>query len=227
MNRGKTCACPICPILKSPKATQLIDEMQKALADEAKRRQEFYDWIDEDTKAEYINGQIILHSPVADEHWKTSDLLSSILSIYSRKKKLGRVGVEKVMIRLTHNDYEPDIVFFKNEKANTFVEGKMLYPAPDFIVEILSKSTARFDRTIKKEDYAAHGVQEYWIIDPIKQTIEQYLLLIETDSEYFKPYIYSIHDDISSRVIEGFTIPVKSIFDEAVNIETIEKLMSV
>jgi Uma2 family endonuclease len=66
----------------------------------------------------------------------------------------------------------------------------MLFPAPDFVVEILSKGTARKDKGIKKEDYALHGVKEYWIIDPIKQTIEQYLLINLTDTEYFPPYIY-------------------------------------
>ena len=211
-------------ILKSPKAAQHIEAMNKALADEKKRRLEFYDWIDENTKAEIINGQIIIHSPVKDEHWQVSDLLSTTLSIFVRLKKLGRVGVEKVMISLTHNDYEPDIVFFKKEKADTFVKGQMLYPAPDFIVEILSKTTEKTDRTIKKNDYAAHGVREYWIIDPIKQIIEQYLLIDENDTSYFQPYILGIDEQISSRVIEGFTIPVRAIFDADENVRDLENL---
>ncbi len=220
-----TTATAIRQILKSPRAGQHLDAMARALADEIQKRKAFYEWIDENTKAEFIGGKIIVHSPVSDEHWKTTDLLSRIVSIYASVKKLGRVGVEKVMISLTHNDYEPDIVFFKKEKADTFVKGQVLYPAPDFIVEILSKKTAKTDKTIKKEDYAAHGVREYWIIDPIKQTIEQHILLNPTDTEFFPPYLYSIHDDITSRVIEGFTIPVRAIFDETANVETLEKLI--
>ena len=132
---------------------------------------------------------------------------------------------EKVMISLTRNDYEPDIVYFKKEKADLFTAGQVLFPAPDFVVEILSKKTALTDRTTKKEDYAAHGIGEYWIIDPQKQIIEQYLLISETDTSYFKPYIYRIGDDISSRVIEGFTIPVQAVFDEAVNLKTLTQIM--
>ena len=93
--------------------------------------------------------------------------------------------------------------------------------------EIRVLSTREFDKTIKKEDYAAHGVQEYWIIDPLKQTVEQYLLLIETDMTYFKPHLYTIHDEITSRVIQGFTIPVRAIFDEEINIQALEKLMRI
>jgi Uma2 family endonuclease len=213
-------------ILKSPDAPQQVAALQQALADEAKRRQAFYEWIDENTKAEFINGQVIIHSPVRKEHWEVSDLLSSILSVFTRIKKLGRVGVEKVMIRLTRNDYEPDIVFFEKKKADTFTKGQVLFPAPDFVVEILSDATASTDKTTKKNDYAAHGVQEYWIIDPKKCQIEQYILLDKNDKTYFPPKIHRIDDTITSKVIEGFVIPVRALFDEAVNIQTLEDLLN-
>ncbi len=212
-------------ILKSPDAPSQLKALQEALAHEAKQREAFYNWIEEDTKAEFINGHIILHSPVRKEHWQASDLLSRLLSIYSSIRRLGRVGVEKVMIRLTRNDYEPDIVFFNAEKADTFSKEQMLFPAPDFIVEILSKKTATIDRTIKKVDYAAHGVQEYWIIDPYKQVVEQYLLLEKTDKTYFQPYIHTLADHIESPVIKGFQIPVRAIFEENINLQTLEQLL--
>ncbi len=222
-----TTATAIQKILKSPRAVQHLDAMKQALMEETEKRKAFYEWIDENTKAEFIGGEVVVHSPVSGEHWMASDLLASTLSVYTRTKKLGKVGVEKVMISLTHNDYEPDIVFFKKEKADIFMQGQVLFPAPDFIVEILSKKTAKTDKTIKKADYAAHGVKEYWIIDPVKQTIEQYILLKDTDTEYFLPYIHSIDDDITSRVIEGFSIPVRAIFDEAANVEALAQLMKV
>lgn len=101
----------------------------------------------------------------------------------------------------------------------------MLFPAPDFVVEILSKSTASIDKGIKKQDYAAHGVQEYWIIDPIRQRIEQYILFSPTDKTYSPPKTFGIADEIESHVIKGFVIPVQAIFDEAVNVETIQDLL--
>ncbi len=81
---------------------------------------------------------------------------------------------KKVIIELTRNSYEPNICYFRKELADTFTDNQMLFPAPDFIVEILSPSTEKIDREIKFRDYAQHGVREYRIIDPDKETVEQY-----------------------------------------------------
>ena len=204
---------------------QLVSALNAAVSDEHARRLSFYEWIDANTKAEFINGKIVIHSPVKRKHWKITDLFSSLLSIYVRMKGLGVTGTEKVMIALTRNDYEPDIVFFSKEKAATFEEDQVLFPAPDFVVEILSKSTQKIDKTTKKDDYAAHGIQEYWIIDPNKQLILQYLLLKPSDKVYFEPYTYRMGEDITSKIIEGFTIPVAAIFDEKENVLALQALM--
>ena len=81
------------------------------------------------------------------------------------------------------------------------------------------------DKGIKKRDYAAHGVQEYWIVDPKKQEIQQYILLSPTDKQYPPAKIFTINDDIQSRVIEGFVIPVRAIFEEEANLVTLQKII--
>lgn len=101
----------------------------------------------------------------------------------------------------------------------------MIFPAPDFVVEILSKSTTKNDRTIKHQDYAAHGIREYWIIDPNRQTVDQYIL-IGDDTEYMPAKTHLISQDIKSYVIEGFEISVEAIFDEKANTETLQQLMA-
>ena len=120
----------------------------------------------------------------------------------------------------------PDICFFGNEKADKFTADQMLFPAPDLVVEILSKSTAKRDKGIKFEDYAAHGIKEYWIIDPDKQKVEQFALLGDL-KEYFPIATVYYDDDIKSRVVEGFEIPVAAIFEEKANIEALKKLITV
>jgi Uma2 family endonuclease len=212
-------------IMASPNAPQQLDALYAAMQNEKQRRHDFREWITPAIKAEFINGQVILHSPVKKRHFSVTDLLSSLLSFYVRVKKLGRVATGKAMIALTRNDYEPDLVFFSKEKYDTFTEDQMLFPASDFVVEILSKSTATIDRGIKKQDYAEHGVREYWIIDPIRQWIEQYILFSPTDKTYSPPKSFGLADEIESYVIKGFVIPVQAIFDETVNVETIHDLL--
>lgn len=212
-------------ILAMPDARLLLQKVEVVLAAERTRRDAFRDWLDEDKKAEFINGEIIMHSPVKKSHWQVSGYLSVLLNAYVGMHKLGIVAVEKALISLTRNDYEPDLSFFNNDTAAAFHADQMVFPAPDFIVEILSKSTAKYDKGIKYKDYAAHGIREYWIIDPDQQTIEQYLLVGE-DPKYMPARVYHINDDIKSSVIEGFEIPVVAIFEQETNMKVLQKIVS-
>ena len=212
-------------IMESPDAPRQIEALNQAMNDEKRRRQDFREWVTPDIKAEFVNGEVLVHYPVKRQHWKITDLLSSLLSVYTRTKKLGSVGTEKVMIALTRNDYEPDLVFFSKEKSDAFTEDQVLFPAPDFVVEILSKRTATKDKGVKKQDYAAHGIREYWIVDPERKHIEQYLLFLPHDKQYTPAKIFSMDEVIESRVIPGFIIPVRAVFEEEANLETLRDLL--
>lgn len=203
----------------------LYQQMQTALADEALRREEFRVWLTSDVKAEFINGEIVMHSPVKRGHFKASGRLFKLLDTFVVVKKAGEVAAEKALITLTRNDYEPDLCFWSNEKTTGFTDETMLHPAPDFIVEILSPSTKKHDRTTKFEDYALHGIREYWIIDPDKQCVEQYALLVPTDTTYLPYGKFFPGEDIKSIVLPEFEIPVAAIFDEKANFEALKKMM--
>ena len=103
-------------ILQAPNLRELIDELETAWIAEQKRRHEFWAEIDENIKAEFIMGEIIYHSPIYGRHWKASTRISRKLIPYVYDQDLGEIAYEKVMVRLTRNDYEPDICFGgKNE----------------------------------------------------------------------------------------------------------------
>jgi Uma2 family endonuclease len=212
-------------MLKRSDAVIQMQRLQQAIKEENARRKDFYKWVTEDFKAEFINGEIVVHSPVKRRHWKTSSLLSRLLDLYVSLNKLGDIGTEKVMISLTRNDYEPDLVFFSQEKVDTFTDDQVLFPAPNFIVEILSHKTAKHDKTTKKDDYALHGVSEYWIIDPVKQQIEQYILP-DSSAFYFPAKTHKRGEIIESKAIEGFKMDVAAVFDEATNLETIQSFLT-
>lgn len=211
----------ISEILNEPDAYFLIQAAQAALENEKQRRIAFYNDITEQEKAEFINGEIIVHSPVMMRHNNASLLLAQLMKVYAIKHQLGFVGIEKIMITLTRNDYEPDICFFKKEKAAIFTEKQTLFPAPDWVVEILSEGTKERDRGVKFKDYQAHQIEEYWIIDPDHQTIEQY----HYEEGEYELILKSAEGQIKSFVMEGFHIPIRAVFDEALNVETLKKLM--
>lgn len=209
-------------LLEQPDAFKVIEAAQNKLREEQTRRERFYDEITPDIKAEFINGEVIVHSPVRSQHAFVSDNIFLIVSLFARKNKLGRTTHEKVMSRFTRNDYEPDIMFFRKEKAETIQSNQALFPVPDFVVEVLSDSTEDRDRGVKFNDYASHGVEEYWLIDVDNQTIEQYHL----EKGEYKLIKKTDEGVIHAFVVAGLNIPVKAMFDEAVHVQFIQEILS-
>lgn len=213
-------------LLHSPDLPLLVDKAQARLLEEAERRKAFREWVTPAVKAEFINGTIHLHSPVKRGHLKSSGNLYKLLDTFAAVKDLGETSYDKGMIALTRNDYEPDICFWNKEKSDQFTDDTMLHPAPDFVVEVLSKKTAKVDRKIKFRDYAAHGIPEYWIIDPTKKTIEQYWLQTMPANEYVLVGNWKSGDHITARAVPGFSIPVEAIFDKEACIDALRALIS-
>jgi Uma2 family endonuclease len=192
---------------------QLLDELNQYWEDEQNRRLEFYNWITPEMKAEFIEGEIIVHSPVRSKHNVVLVNLVTDLNNFLRKVKTGYLGVEKIMTRFNRNDYEPDLCYFREEKSKAFKDEQTIFPPPDFIVEILSNSTSDRDRGVKFKDYEAHGVEEYWIIDPDLGVVEQYILTQKGKKQAYSLEFKGDSGILKSCVIEGFEIEVENIFE--------------
>jgi Uma2 family endonuclease len=211
------------PLLRSPCLPEHLKELNRLLENEQQRRRRFYEEITEDHKWEFINGQVVMHSPVTNRHNLVVKRLSRILSTWCDTRKLGLVSIEKALCQFPRNDYEPDIVFFGTSKSALVHPNTLLYPIPDFVVEVLSESTKANDRGIKLQDYEAHGVQEYWIIDPEAETVEQFTLK-ETRYSQAKRLRDGV---ITSEAVPGFEISVRAIFDDAMNLSELRRLLEI
>jgi Uma2 family endonuclease len=199
-------------LLESSQAPKIIQQVQAILADEQNRRRAFYKWMDENMKTEFINGEIVLHSPALHQRNAAVMALGTLLDLFVSQQQAGIVVVEKALVELTRNSYEPDLCYFGPAKAATLTPELLYYPAPDLVIEVLSESTKKNDRNVKFEDYAAHGVTEYWIIDPIRQTVEPFSIDADTQ-EYAALGTFRVGQTVSSIVLPNFTIPVKALFD--------------
>ncbi len=208
------------PIVHSPILPELIKELQEIWEQEQERREEFYEWVTPDMKAEFIEGEIIIHSPVKSVHNEVLLNLVMLVNFYVKKHNLGYVGLEKIMVRFSRNDYEPDLCFFKSSLSKEFKDDQTLFPVPHFIVEVLSPGTEERDRGVKFEDYALHGVEEYWIIDPGIQVVECYHL----DGKKYKLAQKVEDGQLEFKIIEGLTIPFNALFDHSANLEALQKL---
>ena len=114
-------------IVQSPKFKDHFEWLRNYIKEEQQKRKNFYDFVTEDMKAEFINGEVIIHSPVAYEHEMVSSELQTLFNVYIFIHNLGRVTHEKLMISLTRNDYEQDICFLKKKTLPNLKKGKSYF----------------------------------------------------------------------------------------------------
>jgi Uma2 family endonuclease len=196
---------------RSPALPRIVEDFRRQLEEEAVARRRFRDEVTEQQKAEFINGEVFMHSPATMRHTQIRGRLERLLACWVSHHKLGVILSEKSLVGLTRNDYEPDILFYGPAKAASLDADQLIFPPPDFVVEVLSPSTAHNDRGIKFEDYAAHGVQEYLLVAPRPQEIEQYVL---QDGRFVLKAKLALNARYESTVVAGFGIPVAAVFDD-------------
>lgn len=164
--------------------------------------EEFVRWATSETRAEWVNGEVIIMSPVNPEHARINRWMAHLLELFVDRSGLGMIVGPDVMVRLAeqHRRRAPDLVFVAKEHADrvtrTHVEG-----VPDLVVEIVSPDSEARDWREKYLEYESAGVREYWVIDPPSQHIEAYAL---RDMHYQR--IAETEGRISSSVLPGFFV---------------------
>ncbi len=209
------------PSLRQAAAGAAAAELRAIVEREAGAREAFRRWLPDGAKAEFINGERVTHVAVRRVHSGAVRRALCLIDAYRAARSLGHVGFEKDLVALTRNDYEPDVCWWGPEKAATFTDNTVYYPAPDLVVEVLSPSTEATDRGIKFEDYAAHDVAEHWILDPDAQTVEQYLLR----DGAFQLHMKASQGTLASSAIGGMEIPVEALFSDAAQAAAVQRIL--
>ncbi len=209
------------PLSYSPQLPQAIALLSQQIEAERAARQRFYDEMTPEQKIEFIEGKVSLHLPARNRHLDVTLWVARLLQTYVEINDLGSVKTEKCLVVFPRNDYEPDIVFFGNERASRLEDDTLKFPVPDLVVEVLSETTEDRDRGVKFEDYAANGVGEYWIVDAFANQIEQYLLR----EGAYELNVKATSGRLVSRVIEGVEAQIEDFFDRDRNLDALRKLM--
>jgi Uma2 family endonuclease len=192
-----------------PYRARLEIELRRLNADEALRRHEFVEAIQPGERHEFINGRVVMASPERVEHYESTENLYEPLKAHVKANKLGRVFRTSMMARFRRNDYHPDVCFWPLHTSRLFRPGQTVFPPPDFAAEVLSPSSIQRDREIKFDDYARHGVQEYWILDYELRAVEQYVL---TDEREYDLNLQADRGRIKSVSVSGFEMDIPDIF---------------
>lgn len=102
---------------------------------------------------------------------------------------------------------QPDICIICDEKK---LDDKGCIGAPDLVIEILSPGNSKKEMRTKKQLYEENGIREYWIIDPERETVHQFVL--EDNGLYSRPMIYVSEEIVYCAIFEELQVPLDDLF---------------
>jgi Uma2 family endonuclease len=163
---------------------------------------------DDGKRREIIEGELFVTPAPQTPHQRAVMRLSIRLGQFVENHKLGELfGAPFDVVFSEFDVVEPDLLYISNARAGVLT-GKNVQGAPDLVVEVLSESTARVDRSFKLKLYGKFGVQEYWIIDPNGPSAEIYrrgekgLALVAK---------LTAADALTSPMFPGFSVPLREL----------------
>lgn len=161
-------------------------------------------------RAEWVDGTVVEMSPASDPHQDILELLAAALRTYVERTAAGITRSQQLGMRIGNRLRVPDLLFLSAEhrhrRTATHIDG----PA-DFVIEVISLESRLRDRDEKYHEYEKAGIPEYWIIDPLRETVDLYRL--RADGRY---HLVDEGDPprLASEVLPGFWIDPNWLWQE-------------
>jgi Uma2 family endonuclease len=171
---------------------------------------------DDGLRHELIDGEHYVSAAPRPKHQRVSGRLYARLFMYLEEHPIGRVYYAPLDVVFSEIDcVEPDLLYLSREREERQMTEDYLEGAPDLVIEVLSPSTRHVDVGAKLRLYQRFEVQEYWIIDPEKETIKIYRLedgLLHLREELSRKAGTSV-PSLSTPLLPGLAIPLDKVFD--------------
>lgn len=162
---------------------------------------------------EYSAGKVEVLEMPTTAHQRILLFLYKIISRFVDDRELGEVLVAALRVQVAADVFrEPDIVFVSREHREHVQE--RFWTGADLVVEIVSEDAKSRERdyVAKRADYAAAGIAEYWIVDPIEQRIT---VLALQGTEYGLAGEFKLGELAASKLLDGLMIDVTATFKAA------------
>lgn len=131
--------------------------------------------VPENLVAELIDGELYTWPRPAGPHARAGSILGGRLTRAYDEGDGGPGGwwiIDEPELHLNKLIVVPDIAGWRRDRMPDYPETSGCETAPDWLCEIQSPSTARYDRVTKLPIYARHGVRNVWLLDPSAKTLE-------------------------------------------------------
>lgn len=186
--------------------------------------EEFLDFCDEDIRAEFVNGEVIVFSPTSIRHGDISVFIVTLIRMFVDKNNLGKVWSDNIQVRLRPGLRRvPDLIFVAQESKVNIKETE-IDGAPDLVVEIVSPDSVDRDWRDKYYEYQRAKVKEYWIIDPNTNRFEIYCL--NEEGKYVAQHREK--GMLKSKILPDFWMKPEWLWQEALpNVITVAKELKI
>jgi len=124
---------------------------------------------------EMIAGELIVSPRPGGPHTQVTSVLGMTIGppfYLGRGGPGGWVILFEPELHLGNDVLVPDLAGWRKERLPEIPRDQRFTVAPDWVCEVLSRSTARFDRTRKANACAREGVMHLWFVDPVEKTLE-------------------------------------------------------
>jgi len=163
------------------------------------------------SKLELIAGVLYMTpAPTRLHHYTVSRLIRLIVE---HLVKIGDQGVLFVpragIIRAPNSWLEPDLFYVADAKAYSDAEYPQYLRTADLVIEVISPSSAIYDRNTKADTYAVLGVKELWLVDEASGIIEVRIL---DGGRYTSSHVLERDDMLKSTVLSGLEMRVGDVF---------------
>lgn len=167
---------------------------------------------DDGRRHELIAGDHYVTPAPTRKHQIVVGNLFLLLQTRVKEEGLGRVYLSPFDVVLSDEDVvQPDLLYVSRERAGQETD-QGLSGAPDLAIEVLSEGSRRNDEVVKRKLYERVGVREYWIVDPVLETVKVFR---PSPQSYQRVAELSLEaaERLESPLFPGWSVALASIFD--------------
>ena len=176
--------------------------------------EEFLEY-DDDTEVmyEFVDGEPILMASESEINRRIASLLFA--SFLQLGIPFYRLSMKTEIITTGSRMRIPDLVVFSEELAKAMEGAKRSLivsdmPAPSLVVEVVSPNQSSRDYRHKRSEYAARGIGEYWIIDPILGRVT----VLEWVDGFYEEKVYEGQQSIISPIFDELKLTVSQVLQQ-------------
>jgi Uma2 family endonuclease len=185
-------------------------DIAKLFPDQGYWSEEDYLYLPGQRLIEFVDGTIEVLEMPSERHQRIIGFLYTLLLLYVQSKKLGLVLTSPFKVKLRSGKFrEPDLMFLFSE--NYYKRQEQFWDGADLVIEVVSPDDPDRDIVTKHKEYAQAGIREYWLVNPLNETITVFTLL-EGEKTYREHGVFSKGQAATSSLLKEFSVDVTATF---------------